>query len=788
MRCGRGFSYVDECGVRLPPSEVQRIRELAIPPAWRDVWICPSPRGHLQAVGTDDEGRRQYLYHPHWRRRRDVEKFERVSRAAADLPRLRARLRRDLRAPAGDDSVERRRVLALGIRLLDLGCFRPGSDTAAESGSHGLTTLESRHVRRVGEALLFCFDGKVGVEQEIRIDDRDVVRIVMARLARRTRTDRVLASKVGSRWVPVRAEELNERLDQLTAASMTAKDFRTWHATTTAATTLAASPVPTSRTGRRRRVREAMVAASELLGNTPSVARSAYVDPRIVDLFDRGIVLDRIPTSQNALDRAVSALLTSHACVPRQRLTGSGREPLREQLLPLLGTLAAVVLSASEELGELAVTFALGVGAVGLQTEDVVQARLGEPQDVVVLVGGAGDGAGIGRRSHRILLFPASSLHRLRYTTALPSTAVVMRPCGDSPGRGVRMGDGVGGYVSRMDAPWKAVRRRGRAAAKIAVVTGGSGGVGRAIVRELSAHGYDVAVMARGRAGVEGAVAEVEENGRRGLPLLVDVSDHRAVRAGAQQVVAEWGAIDLWVNTAFVGAIAYSWDLPPKDVHRITEVTYLGQVHGTLAALEVMRPRDDGVIINVGSALAYRGIPLQAAYCGAKHAVKGFTESVMTELRHEHSHVRLCMVELPGMNTTQFSWNKNTMDADPQPVPPLYQPEVAARVVRRIAARPRRNSWVGIPTAYTILGNRLAPGLLDRYLGRTGVRAQLSSEPLPRWGSNLRKPRDETVDRGAHGPFDKPAHAHEVVSRLGTVRGAPGRAVGAVGRLVGRRH
>ena len=312
VRRGRGFSYLDENGVPLPPEEVQRLRDLAIPPAWRDVWICPHPRGHLQAVGTDDEGRRQYLYHQQWRVQRDVEKFERVSQAAAQLPRVRGRLRKDLRVDPGDDLVERRRVLAVGIRLLDLGCFRPGSDASAESGSHGLTTLEARHVRRVGDDLWFHFDGKSGIEQEIRIDDPDVVRIVAARLARRTRSTRLLASKVGSRWLPVTPEELNERISQLTGGAMTAKDFRTWHATTTAAVTLAERPLPTSQRGRRRREREAMIAASELLGNTPAVARSAYVDPRIIDLFDRGIVLDPIPSSQNALDRAVSALLTNH--------------------------------------------------------------------------------------------------------------------------------------------------------------------------------------------------------------------------------------------------------------------------------------------------------------------------------------------------------------------------------------------------------------------------------------------------------------------------------------------
>jgi len=216
-----------------------------------------------------------------------------------------------MRARSGGQAVERRRVLAVAIRLLDLGCFRPGSESSAETGSHGLTTLERQHVRRDGVALWFRFPGKAEVEQEIRIDDPDVVRIVLATIARRRRTARVLATKAGRRWSPITPEELNERIRELTGAEITAKDFRTWHATAIAAATLAAPPIPTSQRGRERRVREAMSAAAELLGNTPAVARSAYVDPRVVDLFHAGVVLDPVPASPDALDLAVTALLSS---------------------------------------------------------------------------------------------------------------------------------------------------------------------------------------------------------------------------------------------------------------------------------------------------------------------------------------------------------------------------------------------------------------------------------------------------------------------------------------------
>jgi hypothetical protein len=185
-----------------------------------------------------------------------------------------------------------------------------------------------------------------------------------------------------------------------------------------------------------------------------------------------------------------------------------------------------------------------------------------------------------------------------------------------------------------------------------------------------------------------------------------------------------------------------------------------------------MRPRDKGVIVQVGSALGFRGIPLQSAYCGAKHAVKGFTESVITELRHEHSNIKVCMVELPGVNTVQFDWNDNEFDEHPMPVPPIFQPELPARAVRFVAEHPRRNMWVGISTAYTILGNRVAPWLLDWYLGKTGVKGQLSSAKGPRLGSNVDEPKDDTRDMGAHGMFDAKAHSHDPWSWTSMHRGA----------------
>jgi NAD(P)-dependent dehydrogenase (short-subunit alcohol dehydrogenase family) len=296
---------------------------------------------------------------------------------------------------------------------------------------------------------------------------------------------------------------------------------------------------------------------------------------------------------------------------------------------------------------------------------------------------------------------------------------------------------------------------------KVAVVTGGSAGVGRAVVREFAAHGYDVAVLARGRSGVDAAVHEVGTAGGRGLGIQTDVADLAQVEAAAAKVEAELGEIDVWVNVAFVGALRYFWDTDDETYRRITDVTYFGQVNGTRVALSHMRPRNRGVIVQVGSALAFRGIPLQSAYCGAKHAIKGFTESVVTELKAEKSKVRVCQVHLPGVNTVQFDWNDNEFDKHPMPVPPIFQPELPARAVRFVAEHPRRTMWVGASTAYTILGNRIAPAFLDWYLGRTGVKGQLSDTDGPRYGSNVFEPKDDLADRGAHCMFDDKAHERD---------------------------
>ncbi len=307
------------------------------------------------------------------------------------------------------------------------------------------------------------------------------------------------------------------------------------------------------------------------------------------------------------------------------------------------------------------------------------------------------------------------------------------------------------------------MRRSGRNAEKaehgVAVVTGGSAGIGRATVREFASRGYDVAVLARGEDGLAAAVAEVEQAGWRGLAVPTDVADPAAVDMAARTVEAQLGPIDVWVNDAFTGSIAFFDEVTADEFRRITEVTYLGFVNGTRAALRHMAPRGQGVIIQVGSALAFRGIPLQAAYCGAKHAIVGFTESVRTELLHKKSPIQLCEVHLPGVNTPQFDQVIHRgLTHHPRPVPPVYQPEVAARAIADMAERPRRSMWVGAPTVATILANRIAPALLDRYLARTNVKAQQAPQhdPPPRQ-ANTWEPLPG--DLGAHGVFDDESHA-----------------------------
>lgn len=307
VRQGRGFRYLDEDGKALAPAQVDRIKELVIPPAWTEVWICPDERGHLQAVGTDAAGRRQYLYHSEWRRKRDEQKFDRAIDLGRRLPRVRTALRREL---AGDPA-DRSTVVAAAVRLVDLGCFRLGSEMyAEENGSYGLTTLQVRHVRRDGKARVFRFAGKSGVDHEIVIVDQPLLSIIDALTERRRSDARLLATREGRRWRPVDAGEVNERIRELLKLDVTAKDFRTWKATTTVARELADAERATSGSGRAGQVRAAITLAAELLGNTPAVARSAYVDPRVLDLFEDGHTIG--PTrSENGVDRAVVDLLTT---------------------------------------------------------------------------------------------------------------------------------------------------------------------------------------------------------------------------------------------------------------------------------------------------------------------------------------------------------------------------------------------------------------------------------------------------------------------------------------------
>ncbi|MBD3009691.1 SDR family oxidoreductase [Streptomyces sp. 5-10] len=329
---------------------------------------------------------------------------------------------------------------------------------------------------------------------------------------------------------------------------------------------------------------------------------------------------------------------------------------------------------------------------------------------------------------------------------------------------------------------------RKRHGPQIVVVTGASAGVGRATAHAFAARGATVALLARGARGLEAAAQDVRAAGGRPLPIGVDVSDAQAVDAAAARVERELGPIDVWVNAAFATVFAPVQEVEAEEFDRVTRVTYLGFVHGTQAALRHMVPRNRGTIVQVGSALAHRGVPLQSAYCAAKHAIQGFHESLRCELLHDRSRVRVTMVHLPGVNTPQFSWVLSRLPRHPQPMPPIYQPEVAARGILYAADHPgRREYWVGGSTAATLIGNRFAPGLIDRYLARTGYSSQQTDRPRdPDRPTNLWAPADSADGRdyGSHGAFDDRTTSRSTQLWASQHRGllaAVGAAAGAVG-------
>ena len=333
---------------------------------------------------------------------------------------------------------------------------------------------------------------------------------------------------------------------------------------------------------------------------------------------------------------------------------------------------------------------------------------------------------------------------------------------------------------------------------RVVAVTGASGGIGRAAVREFARRGDDLALIARGETGLEAAAEEVRSVGGRALVVPADVSDHEAVERVVERIESELGPVDVWVNVAFTSVFARFDDISPEEFRRVTEVSYLGYVYATMAILRRFRERGRGTIVQVGSTLAYRGIPLQSAYCGSKHAIQGFHESLRTELLHEGSDIHVTMVQMPAVNTPQFSWVLSRLPRHAQPVPPIYQPEVAGRAVVFAADHPkRREYWVGASTVGTLIANAVAPGLLDRYLARTGFDSQQTPDPKPAdQPANLWEPADgpDGRDFGAHGAFDDTAHAsspqqwvaHRYPQLAGAAAGALAVGLGAL--ALGRRR
>ena len=314
---------------------------------------------------------------------------------------------------------------------------------------------------------------------------------------------------------------------------------------------------------------------------------------------------------------------------------------------------------------------------------------------------------------------------------------------------------------------------------EVVVVTGASAGVGRATVRKFAERGANVALIARGRERLEAARREVESFGGRALVFPADVADADAIEEAARRTEEELGPIDIWVNNAMTSVLAPVKDTPAEEFRRVTEVTYLGYVYGTLSALRRMLPRDRGVIVQVGSALAYRGIPLQASYCGAKHAIQGFTESLRSELIHDGSNVRVSMVQMPAINTPQFGWVKSRMPMKSQPVPPVFQPEVAADAIIFAATHDRPEMLVGFPTVKAVYGDRVIPRLLDHYLASKGYESQQTDEPAdPDQPHNLWEPVEG--DFAAHGTFGSIARDHSWQLWLSENRGMLALAAGAL--------
>ena len=323
---------------------------------------------------------------------------------------------------------------------------------------------------------------------------------------------------------------------------------------------------------------------------------------------------------------------------------------------------------------------------------------------------------------------------------------------------------------------------------EVVVVTGASSGVGRAIAHAFAKRGAHIGLLARGERGLGDTVAEVQRLGGKAIAVPTDVADHEAVERAAARVEAEFGPIDIWVNDAMATVFARFVDTEPEEFKRATEVTYLGAVYGTMAALKRMVARDQGVIVQVGSALSYRAIPLQAAYCASKFAIRGFTDSIRTELLHDKSNVRITMVQLPGVNTTQFNWCRSKLPNHPMPVPPIYQPEIPAEAVYWAAHHRRRELWVGYSAVQAILGNKLAPSFADWYLAKTGFKGQqMQDRPVsPDRPNNLYEPVQDKA--ATHGIFDTQAKTRSpqlwAATHRPIVAGAVGIAVAAAAATI----